>query len=222
MKKFFCFLTIFALVFSISTTVFAERSKEVEFKDLINWAENRGFRIDGDISSVDYDSLDLNKLKRDLEAVSSLGKELNFEESNYLQKENLNNLSIKPTIGTRVWDEKIVPMLVKKTYSGTKDVDGEDYNFKVYVYIDYNCLVSRVNGEVLGIDSINSVTSDGGQASFIRDYEHDSGTEVWEISSKRAKVRGQGVFKVGIGDNFSLNWRIIFKVSFKAGEGKAI
>ncbi|SHJ48082.1 hypothetical protein [Paramaledivibacter caminithermalis] len=221
MKRFVCCIMIFTLLFAMSTTVFAEQNKEAELKNIINWAKNKGFEIDGDISNIDYANLDINKLKKDLEAISSLGKELYFEKSNFPQEKKFDKLSIKPIIGIRSFDEKIVPMIVKKTYKGTTDIDGENYNFKIYVYIDYNCLVDR-NGKILGIDSINNVTSDAGQASFIRDYEHDTGTEVWSISGKKANVRGQGVFSLGVTDKLAFKWRVMFKVSFKAGEGKPI
>jgi len=123
-------------------------------------------------------------------------------------------------ISTRSLDEKTIPMIVTKKCTGTKTIDGRNYNYKVYVYVDYNCLLNS-NNEPIGVDSINSITSDAGSASFIVDYEHDTGTEVETISGRKASVRGQGVFDFEI-SGVDFRWRVLWKTSFNAGDGEQI
>ncbi|MCT4606543.1 MAG: hypothetical protein N4A64_10645 [Marinisporobacter sp.] len=220
MKKLLSFmLTIVMMtVLFVPQTAFAqEYNKKAEFEKLLKWAENKGFEIKGNRKDVDYNKLDLQKIRKQLEVISSIGKEINMEENIQLKTTNTYN---SPSI-LKSPDQKIVSKLVTKTYEGNKTYDGENYDYKVYVYIDYDYLY--YNGRPEEITKINNLTSDGGQATFIREYTHDTGTEVTSISSdrKRGYGRAQGVFNVGI-DDLELNWRVLFKVSFRVGEGRYI
>lgn len=119
-------------------------------------------------------------------------------------------------------DNKIVPYKVVKTYSGTIKRLGKDFNYKVEVVIDYNALIDMSTDRIIGIDSINYSTSRSQTIGSNFEYDHDLGTEVHKIDSsgKNATVRGQGTFTTTISGLITLTDRIMYNISFKAGEGK--
>lgn len=117
-------------------------------------------------------------------------------------------------------DNKTVSMMVTKTYIGEKASNGKPYHYKVYIHIDYEALVDH-SGNVIGIDSVNTITSDAGDITIGRTYKHLQGTDSISSTGQKATIRGDGLFTIGVHD-IGIKYPVEWKVSFKAGEGMPI
>lgn len=194
LKKYFLKpISLFVLLFSLSTNLFISKASAVELNseeklsemtvgELVEYGESKGLEFD----LPNYDLVDKNELINVINAMSEIPDEINLDESELIVNEKSSNGT-----ASRGLTEGISPNHTQsKTYSTT--LTG-NYSCKINIYIRYDMYVDYVTGrkELYEVKSItsDSVTSPVSGATYTQ-------IDGWvdRQSSNSAIIKGIGVY----------------------------
>lgn len=220
MKKLAALGLSLVMIFSMSMSVFAntQNDKSTEFKNLMIWAEEQGFQINGNIDEVDLEKVDLEEVKNELQALISIGKDIELNESVEVEPQTMmqSNIDVQPF----ELDYQEASKIVRKAYSNSQDINGKAYTYYLIVRADYDFYHDR-NLNPYKIININNATAYKDHTFNGRDFTVDTATITTKISSNKTScnVRGEGEYEFGL-EQLNLSWRVGFRMTFKVGEGE--